>query len=61
MRSKLEGRWRSEIREIRPGGLFVPIAQSGARLIVALLEPQAPDSLAAWGFFNACFEQKEQM
>jgi hypothetical protein len=26
-----------------------------------LLEPQAPDSLAAWGFFNACFEQKEHM
>jgi hypothetical protein len=27
---------------------------------MALLEPQAPDSFAAWGFFNACFEQKEQ-
>jgi hypothetical protein len=30
-------------------------------LLVALLEPQAPDSYAAWGFFNACFEQKEQL
>jgi hypothetical protein len=29
--------------------------------VLALLEPQAPDSLAAWGYFNACFEQKEQM
>jgi hypothetical protein len=29
--------------------------------VVALLEPQAPDSFAAWGFFNACFEQKEHM
>lgn len=28
---------------------------------MALLEPAAPDSLAAWGFFNACFEQKEHM
>jgi hypothetical protein len=28
---------------------------------MALFEPQAPDSFAAWGFFNACFEQKEQM
>ena len=28
---------------------------------MALLEPRAPDSLAAWGFFNACFEQKEHM
>ena len=26
-----------------------------------MLEPQAPDSFAAWGFFNACFEQKEHM
>jgi hypothetical protein len=29
--------------------------------VTALFEPQAPDSFAAWGFFNACFEQKEQM
>jgi hypothetical protein len=28
---------------------------------MALLEPRAPDSLAAWGFFNACFEQKEHI
>jgi hypothetical protein len=26
---------------------------------MALLEPQAPDSLASWGFFNGCFESKE--
>jgi hypothetical protein len=26
-----------------------------------LLEPQAPDSLSAWGFFNACYEQKEYL
>ena len=24
-----------------------------------LLEPDAPDSFVAWGFFNAIFEQKE--
>jgi hypothetical protein len=29
--------------------------------VMHLLEPQAPDSFAAWGFFNACFEQKEYM
>ncbi len=28
---------------------------------VALFEPRAPDSFAAWGLFNACFEQKEHM
>ena len=31
------------------------------RLVAALFEPRAPDSFAAWGLFNACFEQKEQM
>ena len=30
-----------------------------ARLAMSLLEPTAADSLAAWGFFNACFELKE--
>ena len=39
----------------------MPVAQRLARLVLALLEPQAPDSLAAWGLFNASFEQKEQM
>ena len=29
--------------------------------MVALFEPRAPDSFAAWGLFNACFEQKEHM
>ena len=28
-------------------------------VILNLLEPQAPDSLARWGFFNAIFEEKE--
>ena len=28
---------------------------------MALLEPQAPDSLAAWGAFNNHFEGKEYM
>jgi hypothetical protein len=61
MRVKLDGDWRSETRDIGAGALFVPIAQPLARLVLALLEPQAPDSLASWGYFNACFEQKEHM
>ena len=28
---------------------------------MALLEPQAPDSYLAWGFFNNRFERKEYM
>jgi murein tripeptide amidase MpaA len=60
-RATLIGRWRDEVQPIAAGSLLVPIDQRLARLVLALLEPQAPDSLAAWGYFNACFEQKEQM
>jgi hypothetical protein len=56
-----EGRWQPEDRDIPAGSLFVPVAQPNARVLVALLEPQAPDSFAAWGFFNTAFEQKEYM
>jgi Zinc carboxypeptidase len=56
-----EGRWQPEDRAVPAGSLFVPIAQPNARVLVALLEPQAPDSLAAWGFFNTAFEPKEYM
>ncbi|MGB0133691.1 MAG: M14 family zinc carboxypeptidase [Dokdonella sp.] len=56
-----EGEWKPEPRDIAAGALFVPIDQPRARLVMALLEPQAPDSLAAWGEFNAAFEQKEYM
>ena len=55
------GHWAPEKRELGAGALFVPIAQAKARLVMALLEPQAPDSYAAWGFFNNQFEQKEYM
>jgi hypothetical protein len=61
MRASFDGRWTRESHNIAVGALFVPIAQPLARLVMALLEPHAPDSLAAWGFFNACFEQKEHM
>jgi hypothetical protein len=30
-------------------------------VLVALLEPQAPDSLGAWGFFNTAFEAQEYL
>ena len=39
----------------------MPIAQPKARLAMALLEPQAPDALVAWGEFNTHFERKEYM
>ncbi|MGO4552172.1 M14 family metallopeptidase [Lysobacter sp. 2RAF19] len=60
-RLTLEGTWKPETRDVGNGALFVPIAQPKARLVMALLEPQAPDALAAWGEFNNAFEQKEYM
>ncbi len=39
--------------------VVVPLEQELAKLAINLLEPEAPDSLLAWGFFNAIFEQKE--
>jgi Zinc carboxypeptidase len=56
-----EGQWQAEKRTVPTGSLFVPIAQPNARVLVALLEPQAPDSFAARGFFNTAFEAKEYM
>jgi hypothetical protein len=60
-RLKLDGAWTTETRAVGAGALFVPIAQPKARLVMSLLEPQAPDSLAAWGELNNAFEQKEYM
>jgi hypothetical protein len=57
----LEGSWKAEPRDVPGGSLFVPIAQPKAALAMALLEPQAPDSLASWGFFSTAFERKEYM
>jgi hypothetical protein len=61
MRAQLTGAWHEAMYRPQDGALFVPIAQPLARLVVALFEPRAPDSFAAWGLFNACFEQKEHM
>ena len=62
-----EGRYCVEVkcRSIRttctfPKGTFiVPAHQRTLRVIMNLLEPEAPDSFVSWGFFNAFFERKE--
>ncbi len=60
-RLALAGEWKAEPRALGKGALFVPIAQPKARLVMALLEPQGPDSMLAWGAFNNAFERKEYM
>ena len=61
MRVALQGTWHAETHDVMQGSLLVPIEQPRARLVMALLEPRAPDSFAAWGFFNGCFEHKEYL
>lgn len=48
-----------ETTEFPSGTYIVHTKQRGIRLIANLLEPEAPDSFASWGFFNAFFERKE--
>ncbi|MGD9583605.1 MAG: M14 family zinc carboxypeptidase [Lysobacterales bacterium] len=58
---QLDGRWAEEAASLAPGSLIVPVADNNGRLLAALLDPQAPDSFVAWGFFNNAFEAKEYM
>ncbi|HET7113020.1 MAG TPA: hypothetical protein VFI57_05215, partial [Pyrinomonadaceae bacterium] len=49
----------TERRVFHAGSLVVPVAQPLAKVVMNLLEPEAPDSFVRWGFFNAIFEEKE--
>lgn len=57
----VQGEWQKEVRLLDSCVLYVPVNQPKARLVMALLEPRAPDSLLAWGSFNTAFERKEYM
>ncbi len=41
------------------GSVVVPMDQRAAKVAMEWLEPEAPDSAVAWGYFDAIFEQKE--
>jgi len=45
--------------QARAGDLLIPITPENIRLHTAMLEPQAPDSYFAWGFFDSWLQQKE--
>lgn len=57
----LHGEWQAMTKNLTAGSLYVPIAQSKARLIAALFEPDASDALVRWGWFNNAFERKEYL
>ncbi len=42
-----------------PGTVFVPLGCPESKIIMHILEPQAPDALVGWGFFSTIFEQRE--
>jgi hypothetical protein len=46
-------------RAVRPGDLWIPLDQRSAAVAVNLLEPQAPDGLTYWNFFDTVLMQKE--
>jgi hypothetical protein len=48
-----------ERRRIPAGALWIPADQPDFEVAVQLLEPEAPDSLLAWGLLSSVFEQKE--
>jgi hypothetical protein len=49
----------TETRRFPAGSAIIPMNQPEARLIAHALEPDAPSSFAAWGFFNAIFQRTE--
>jgi hypothetical protein len=46
-------------RSFPAGTLFVPADQPDFEVAAQLLEPESPDSLAAWGMLDSVFERKE--
>jgi hypothetical protein len=56
MLNNFDARLVKEKMTIPQGSYWVPMKQRRARLILATLEPQAPDSFARWGLMYAAFE-----
>ncbi len=68
MREPYEGRYlhrdillstSTEAVPVRAGDLLIPMGTRYDRFLMAVLEPDAPDSYFAWGFFDAVLQQKE--
>jgi hypothetical protein len=48
-----------EKRMYPKGSVVIPVDQTASAVAIHLLEPDGPDSLFYWGFFNSIFERKE--
>lgn len=60
-RLTVTGAWKAEPSNIKSGSLYVHLDQPKSKLVMAIFETKAPDSLLSWGIFNNAFEQKEYM
>jgi len=49
----------TEMKIFPAGTVVVDMNQRAARVVAHLLEPQGPDSLVKWGYFDAVFERVE--
>ncbi len=49
----------ARVRTFPPGSIVVPMDQPSSHVAVHLLEPQSPDALVSWGFFDVIFERRE--
>jgi hypothetical protein len=45
--------------QLLQGDYLIPLNQDTKRYLIEVLEPNAPDALFAWGFFDAILQQKE--
>ncbi len=52
-------RTNAEVVQARAGDLLVAMGTRHDRFVMEVLEPDAPDSYFAWGFFDAILQQKE--
>lgn len=46
-------------KKFNSGTFLIRLNQRTAKLAIHLLEPEAPDALVTWGYFDSIFEQKE--
>ncbi len=64
LRVEVFGTWKNNpsqdfLGRFHRGALFVPIAQPGAPVVMALFEPEGADSIVSWGITNSIWERHE--
>ena len=58
LHSKIKTHTEKRTVKLMQGDYIIPIDQLAKRFVVEVLEPTAPDSYFAWGFFDSILQQK---